>query len=291
MLRTFNPLAARRLSFPAACCLAFLLPAGVAFGQAATPQPGEASTAGVPSIQKQLASSPWYDAETKQIKPVRVEIPTADSINRKSRWLPKPKTVKTSVSTNTATGGTTASTSSGLFNSSVTFGHLMAWALVIVIALLIIGSVLYMMSRSERSQRTGGGHDGDEGELPDEQLLERIKHLPAELRRTDVNLRTECERLMKEGQYDQAIILLLGHQLLILDQAGYLRLNRGKTNGRYVRESGRQDAAVGQWLKQTSQAFEASYFGRHTLADDLFTRLWLQNRELESSVAEKEAMA
>ena len=156
---------------------------------------------------------------------------------------------------------------------------------------LIIGSVIYMMSRSERLQRGAGSRDGDDPELPDEQLLERIKHLPAELRRTDVNLRTECERLMKAGQYDQAIILLLGHQLLILDQAGYLRLNRGKTNGRYVRETGRQDPAIGKWLKQTTQAFEASYFGRHALADDLFTRLWLQNTQMETSVAEKEAMA
>ena len=42
---------------------------------------------------------------------------------------------------------------------------------------------------------------------------------------------------MQSGEYDQAIILLFAHQLLLLDGYGALRLNRGKTNRRYIRET------------------------------------------------------
>ena len=93
-----------------------------------------------------------------------------------------------------------------------------------------------------------------------------MKHLPAELRRTDVNLRSEAERLMNAGQFDQAIILLFGHQLLLLDHAGLLRLSRGKTNGRYVRETRAADHESADRLRLTATAFERSYFGRHTIA-------------------------
>ncbi len=99
-----------------------------------------------------------------------------------------------------------------------------------------------------------------------------MKHLPAELRRTDVNLRSEAERLMREGQYDQAIILLFGHQLLLLDRFGMLRLNRGKTNRKYVRETRAVDGELAGRLQDTVNAFERSYFGRHSIAQREFVR-------------------
>ncbi|MEL6107371.1 MAG: hypothetical protein AAFU85_15130 [Planctomycetota bacterium] len=236
-------------------------------------------------LRQSLGSAPWFDSETGEVVPVEVVPRVDDSIHRDSRWLPKPKKIKkaaqTQTNNNAATGGRT-----GMFGSSVTLGNLLGWVLIIVLIVLIVGAITYAISRAE-VQFGDGAATAQTGKaksnLPDEDLLERIKHLPPELRRTDVNLRTECERLMKDGRFDQAIILLLGHQLLLLDRIGFLRLSRGKTNGRYVRETRTNDSQCGDWLRDTADAFEQSYFGRHEIPREAFDRLWGQNAELESA--------
>jgi len=111
--------------------------------------------------------------------------------------------------------------------------------------------------------------------------MKRIRELPLELRRTDVDLRTEAERLMNLGQLDEAIKCLFGHQLITLDRRGFLRLSRGKTNGRYVTETKNDSREAALILRSTVSAFEASYFGRHTPAMELFRQLWQENSRLE----------
>ncbi|MCA9138807.1 MAG: hypothetical protein KDB00_18675 [Planctomycetales bacterium] len=235
-------------------------------------------------VQKSLETTPWFDAQKNEIVPIAITPRTDDSIHRDSRWLPKPETVKkTTTQPKTSNTGTTT-TGTVLFGSSVTMGNVFGWVLLVVLALAIVGITVYAISRAEinlpdgkKSGKVGSGGDG----LPDEQMLERIKHLPAELRRTDVNLRTECERLMLEGRFDQAIILMLGHQLLLLDRNGLLRLSRGKTNGRYVRETRTNDHDCATYLRATADAFEQSYFGRHEIPENVFHELWKQNELLE----------
>ena len=166
-------------------------------------------------------------------------------------------------------------------------GNLFGWVLLAASVMAIVGAIVYGVSRAELSlneRKRAGSSESTATELPDEQTLERIKHLPPELRRTDVNLRTECERLIGESQYEQAIILLLGHQLLLLDRYGLLRLSRGKTNGRYVRETRTHDESIARWLRETTDAFEQSYFGRHEIGGDVIQELWRQNELLESTV-------
>jgi hypothetical protein len=118
-----------------------------------------------------------------------------------------------------------------------------------------------------------------------------MKHLPVELRRSGVNLRGEAQRLMEEANFDQAIILLFAHQLLLLDRAGLLRLNRGKTNRRYVRETRSVDRESAERLRATAEAFERSYFGAHALTADEFARLWVENEGLERSVQRRQEAA
>ncbi len=158
--------------------------------------------------------------------------------------------------------------------------------LLIAIVMALVGAIVFAVSRAELNGSAIAGSDQgkkSDQDLPDEQMLERIKHLPPELRRTDVNLRTECERLMKEGMYEQAIILLLGHQLLLLDRNGLLRLGRGKTNGKYVRETHSCHHQCATWLRATADAFEQSYFGRHALSGEVFAELWTQNDQMETA--------
>ncbi|KAA5543699.1 hypothetical protein FYK55_10925 [Roseiconus nitratireducens] len=248
-------------------------------------QPAEAGV----DLRQSLSSAPWYDAQSETLRPVEVPIRRDDSVNRDSRWLPKPKKLAKPDSTNNTTTGTTTGTgtSGGLFGTTLTLGNVFGWVLLLTIVLGTVGAIVFAISRAELNwNESESGKDAKSGGkgLPDEQTLERIKHLPPELRRTDVNLRTECERLMGQGRFDQAIILLLGHQLLLLDKHGMLRLSRGKTNGRYVRETRSHHEQCSVWLRQTADAFEQSYFGRHEIPSDVFDELWHQNTQLESAV-------
>ena len=240
-------------------------------------------------VKQSLSNTPWYDAEAGRVRPIQLKPRDDDSAHRDSRWLPKPKKIKqsNSQSNNAATGTGGNGSNQGLFGTSFTLGNVLGWILLIVIVMALAGGAVYAISRAEMAM-SGAGKAGSAGSgsnhQTDEQLLERIKHLPPELRRTDVDLRSECERLMGEGQFDQAIILLFGHQLLLLDQHGLLRLSRGKTNNRYVRETRMKDSRCATWLRQTADAFEHSYFGRHEIPSEIFQRLWTQNESMELAV-------
>jgi len=152
--------------------------------------------------------------------------------------------------------------------------------------------LFYVLSRSEfAAEKSSHANARNGSKSPDEQTLERMKHLPAELRRTDVNLRSEAHRLMQSGNYDQAIILLFGHQLLLLDRFGMLRLNRGKTNRKYVRETRSSDPTAAKSLQTTVTAFERSYFGRHTISQREFANIWQANQQLEKGIEQKQGEA
>lgn len=236
----------------------------------------------------------WFDADQDALIPIEVEPRDDDSLNRESRWLPKAKRVRVPEASS-GQGGTTGGGifgGSGLFGTDLTLGNLLGWLLLATLVGLAVFAIAHGLSKSEFD--FGGGPTARSARRPsgpDQQTLERMKHLPAELRRTDVNLRSEAERLMLEGNYDQAIILLFAHQLLLLDRAGLLRLNRGKTNRRYVREARSADRATAEWLQATVNAFERSYFGRHSISAAEFAALWTDNQSLEQSVQSRPEVA
>lgn len=229
-----------------------------------------------------LGDTPWYDSGDGKLIPVVVRERFDDSVNRKSRWLPQAKKVKKSTPIATKkTGGTTGN---GVMGTNMTVGNLLGWLLMMAFFLGIVGLLVYTLTKAEIDFDGKKSVSKEASNAPDAQTIERMKHLPAELRRTDVNLRTEAKRLMQAGQFDQAVILLFGHQLLLLDKAGLLRLTRGKTNGRYVRETRSADRESGDCLRFTATAFERSYFGRHNLTRLEFDSLWRNNETLEKCV-------
>lgn len=234
-----------------------------------------------------LGNTPWYDAETGKVVPVYVREVTDDSLNRHSRWLPKADRIAKPPANTTAAGGGGAG--SGIFGTNLTLGNVFGWLLLALIVCIAVGTLVYAFSKAEID--LGGdakaNSQDDHAKAPDAQTIERMKHLPAELRRTDVNLRTEAERLMNVGDFDQAIILLFGHQLLMLDRAAMLRLSRGKTNGRYVRETRAADRDAADRLRLTVTAFEKSYFGRHAIGAQEFAALWHNNQLLEQRVSQR----
>lgn len=242
---------------------------------------GSTGTAAIPAadatlVESGLPETVWYDAESATLRPVDVAPESDDSVNRKSRWLPRAAKVKS------PTPATPSGT--GILGSGFTVGNLLGWALIAAVVLaagLLLGLLI-------RHADAGGGtlavaRPGRRS-LIDPQMQAQIEQLPVELRRTGIHLRDEAERLMHAGQYDQAIILLFGHQLLLLDRAAWLQLSRGKTNRQYVREAAVANAAAGRILRHTAAAFERSYFGRYPITADEFAASWTANSELERTV-------
>lgn len=242
---------------------------------------------------RSIPNTSWFDGDAGELVPIHVTPADGEVLNRNSRWLPKADRVsKNKATTNTggAAGGGGGGGGGGL--GGLSLGNMVGWMLLVVLACVIVGLLLFAISKSEVDFGSDNAKKAKrEDESPDEQTLERIKHLPAELRRTDVNLRTEAERLMGLGAFDQAIILLFGHQLLLLDRAGLLRLNRGKTNGKYVRETKAGDPSAATLLRETVRAFEQSYFGRHEIRGDTFKDLWRGNSKLEEIVKHRQEVA
>lgn len=233
-----------------------------------------------------VSDSAWYDSDSGSIVPVKVKPSVDDSLNRESRWLPQAKKVRKPAAPPATAGGGTGGGGAGWFGSGLTLSNLVGWGVLMLLLGLVIATILFALSRAEMELSGGvkGRGQGRPNDPLDEQTIERMKHLPAELRSTDVNPRSEAERLMREGHYDQAIILLFGHQLLMLDRAAFLRLNRGKTNRKYIRESNAVNALSADALQRTVDAFERSYFGRHEISEPEFQSLWENNLSLEKIV-------
>ena len=249
-----------------------------------------------------LRTTPWFDAENNSFTPIDIKPQTDDSLNRNSRWLPKPKPVKSpnkaspnknTAANNQTTPGTGATAGNGLFNTGLTALNLLGWISLGLIVLAGVGAIFYVLSRADLQSNDLAKSRGRvlSGKTPDEQTLERMKHLPEELRRTDVNLRSEAQRLMQASEYDQAIILLFAHQLLLLDRFGALRLSRGKTNRKYIRETRATNEPAANCLKATVNSFERSYFGRHKITRTEFADMWRSNEKLEAGLEQSQGEA
>jgi len=253
-------------------------PAPLSPGAAAAEPATAADDAGLDVVLESTASTPWYDADQDQLLPIAVKTNLPESQNRTSRWLPKPKKVS-------APPAPAAATTGGGFGSGFSIMNAIGWLVLTVIGFGLIFLVLFVFSKLEPDAMAVRKSASTDAMVDiDEQMLQRMKHLPAEVRHTDVNLRTEAERLMKLDRFDEAIVMLFGHQLLLLDRCRVLRLARGKTNGRYVRETRGNAPQANPFFVNTVAAFEASYFGGHTPSADRFAKLWQDNSALESVV-------
>ncbi len=256
-----------------------------AVGGGVTALTGESSPAATRSASPVVGSTPWYDPASDRVVPIPVETVSDDSVHRESRWLPQPRRVRQSVSPGTSGGGSGIGTGTGgWFGTGLTLGNLVGWALLAAILVTTVGLLVYMFSRADFDGGRPAGGRRESRHEPDEQTLMRMKELPDEVRGSGGDLRAEAMRWMESSRFDLAMISLFGHQLLLLDRVGVLRLARGKTNGRYVREAYRNDRDLGERLAMTVADFERSYFGRHPINADRFAELWANNLEIERAL-------
>ncbi|MEM7561161.1 MAG: DUF4129 domain-containing protein, partial [Planctomycetota bacterium] len=115
--------------------------------------------------------------------------------------------------------------------------------------------------------------------------------LPFEVSKpTHGNPLDEAEALMQAGRLREAIIYLYGYQLLALDQARKIDLQRGKTNRMYVREL-QKYTRLKEILTTTMLIFEDAYFGQHEIGLEKFKTAWDLVDEFHHLAASSEPQA
>lgn len=209
----------------------------------------------------------WIDDDTGTLRPIRVRPSRRDVANRSSDWEGQPPAPRTLTPP-----------------SMSPVKRVLSWAILIIGLSILAICLLFLYRRIEPLMFREGLDDFEARPGGGSVLIERIMQLPSEIVAKSTDLRAEAERLMQAERWEEAIAALYGHQLMLLDRRGWLRLHRGKTNRRYLEETHGHSSKAHAILDETVWAFEASYFGRRTTRPEQVMDLWAKNQELESVV-------
>ena len=177
-----------------------------------------------------------------------------------------------------------SSTSTGWFGN---FGDVFAIVLRVLWYLIIaalIGAVIYFLYRTKILHSWFVRSKTPEKYENVEQQLARISDLPFELEKPIAGLRSQADQLRQQGDYSKANAYLFSYALVELDAGHRIRLEKGKTNGVYLREL-RQDPALLGFLSQTTAVFEQAFFGRHIITKEMFHHVWDQLPRFEQDLA------
>ncbi|RCS52803.1 DUF4129 domain-containing protein [Bremerella cremea] len=209
----------------------------------------------------------WYDGDSDDLQTIPVPGETKMP-NSRPGAPPKPKAAKNS--TPVTTGGGTWNPGIG----GVPIGTLMVYSLLMII-LAVIGFLIFRAIRAGGSTAMVGKETGSDKLDEKTRQVDKVEHLPFEVKKKDANLLDEARRCYEGGNFNEAIVYLFSFQLLELDKGHIIRLAKGKTNGQYLREIGR-DRNLRQILQGTMNAFEDVFFGNRQLTRDRFERCWNQ---------------
>ncbi len=220
----------------------------------------------------------WYDANSKQFVPPKIQPAEDDPLRQNGRTAPPPPVSPASTATSRWWDNLFQSLPDFNWLARV-FPTLLFWALGAV--LLSVLAVLtyyalrnYMPNHFQRQPATTAIAIDPT----------RMVDLPFEVDDTvDGHPLAQAERLMQAGNYDSAIIFLYGYLLLALDQSRKIHLQKGKTNRMYLREL-RASASLQEILQQAILVFEACYFGKHAVSRSDFLQVWQRIDEFHQLV-------
>ncbi len=175
------------------------------------------SSANEPSLEpvqqslRDSSRSVWFEPEDLEVKPVELKPQSTDTLHRHSRWLPK-KTTSTTPTNTPMSSGSPSGSPSGL-------GTGFGWGLLILMGVIAAGLLIFAFLKIGESVTLDSSSSKSSGMVDDlvQQTAMRIKELPAELRRDNMDLKSEALRLMNAGDLDEAVKCLFGYQLLLLD--------------------------------------------------------------------------
>lgn len=219
---------------------------------------------------ERVPQAEWYDPQADQLRPIPVPGETEMPSSRPGS-PPKPKAQKT-----------------GNWNANLPtlWGHQLGALLMYFILFVVLGVITFLIIRAIRkgnpaTMRSAAGTDATQDDTS--RQVDRIEHLPFEVRKKDANLLQEARRCYEAGNYNEAIVYLFSFQLLELDKAHVIRLAKGKTNGQYLRETVRH-RPLRSILQQTMNAFEDVFFGNRHLTRERFEGCWNELPQFEQLV-------
>jgi hypothetical protein len=200
---------------------------------------------------------PWYDASKDSMRPIDppklVEEWDLDWLSRLSQWI------------------------SSLADVGFT-------ALVWLLGGLVVGALVYLLLRLIANRRFATAPNAKQTAVSQ---VDRVDELPVRLAGVGDFL-AAAEHCVREGRLDQAIVYYYSHQLLAMDRAGAIHLERGKTNRRYLREASKTLPSLTELFQQTIALFEESFFGHLPIDERRFSVLW-RERHRFADLAEVKA--
>ena len=155
--------------------------------------------------------------------------------------------------------------------------------LVIVAGLALLGTLIYMLLASpaavKRRRRSAN-------EVAENIVAQKAKlsDLPFEVEQPIAGLKAQADYYRNKQDYRNAMIYLFSYLLVECDTAGCIRLARGKTNHRYVREL-KGYPEVQNPFKRVVELFEEAFFGRKEISKERFEAIWNELPVIEQAIA------
>lgn len=211
---------------------------------------------------------PWYDRQADAPRPLRLKTVEDDSENRTSNWQPAPAT-------------TVRPPNFSWLGRILSILGISALVALLVLAVIFITRAFL----SGEVMETAGSKV-----VETSQDVDRVEHLPFQLRKPTGDFLSEARRLYEAGDYSQAILYLYSHFLVQLDRQHVIRLAKGKTNRQYLRET-RSRPVLHQILEVTMISFEDVFFGHHKISREQFEASWNRLSEFEAELTQVERAA
>ena len=152
----------------------------------------------------------------------------------------------------------------GTFLASLLPASLWGWAAVLGGLLLLVILVLYLRAR-RRGAKEPGRTEGPETFAP-----EATRAAPREESLSEEHWRREARTLAKQGDHRGAVRALYTGVLIVLQRAGRLKFDKGKTNWEHVRELRRNDKALALRLEPLTRTFDLVWYGQKPIEPGTF---------------------
>ena len=156
----------------------------------------------------------------------------------------------------------------------------MAWIAIILVLAAVLALLIWVLLGRE-----WGKSSADETTAEDDAEADRVEALPFPVKPGRLDLLDQAREFYRQGDYGRAIVYLFSYQLVQLDKRQIIRLSKGKTNRRYLREIGPRQTLM-RLVEQTMVAFEDVFFGHRTLDRPRFESCWSRLEEFQSLAGE-----
>ena len=227
----------------------------------------------------QSSKIPWYDAQAEKMKSPKPPKQAASSVADRNR-IPAKKVKKNGqqiIKTKPAAAAPGAPATGG--STFGTVGTTLIYIAAGFVIALLIGLLVYGFLKLE----SGGSDLPSEDAKKKRKMKDHIKHLPFELEEHEGDFETFAEKAFREGNYSKSVIYLFADLLVAMNEAGVVRLQRGKTNRQYLNEIW-DYKDVRPYYRSVMTAFEDAFFGQHQISKERAAKCFADRPAFDAAV-------